>query len=418
MHRLVLEKLHIEIIHGSAFSGLSDWLTDLQLSNNALRTVPTAISTLHKLSTVNLKNNRIHTILPDDFSNLTKLIAIYLPGNVITKVGQLAFSDQVSSLSILNLNFNPISNVSLSPLHNLTALYINKCSLDSVLVSAFLGKSADSVEEVYLNDNEIESLHSSSLMHLHHLKYLVLSRNFLTSKGICYGVWKNQKLMTNLNLYQNNVSSIPKGCFQHLSSLKKLDLRANAITFLNTGAFNGLLALEKLDIARNRLKNIENGAFDDLRSLRFLFLAGNEIQFIGKKAFSTLYNLKALSLNSNMLKVIPYHAFGLTQQFFKSGTFIIRTNPLVCSCELVWMRRIAIRLSRSETCTDTSANRTFPILSFPINDCQNDTLVLKPREFWTVPRNSGIFTRHAEVPLIFPLALTALSVVRFTANLA
>ena len=83
-------------------------LKHLSLESNSLDRIPTKMP--GSIAFLNLKNNKIHTILNDSFLNLRNLQVLILESNEICNIENHPFS-QLNSLNMLNLNNNLIIEV-------------------------------------------------------------------------------------------------------------------------------------------------------------------------------------------------------------------------------------------------------------------------------------------------------------------
>ena len=128
--------------------------------------------------------------------------------------------------------------------------------------------------------------------------------------------------LQSLNLFDNNLTTLPTDVFEGLSKLTTLDLRRNPLKTIEAGAFNGLSSLTTLDLSLTRLlprkggqlTTIEAGAFRGLTNLTTLDLEDNNLTTLPTGAFEGLSKLTTLDLRRNPLKTIKAGAFnGLSQ---------------------------------------------------------------------------------------------------------
>ncbi len=80
-------------------------------------------------------------------------------------------------------------------------------------------------------------------------------------------------LIINLNLSNQNITTLKTGDFDGMSSLTSLALYKNKLKRLPEGLFSDLSSLEKLDLGSNALSSLPEGLFSDLSSLRWLSLS-------------------------------------------------------------------------------------------------------------------------------------------------
>ncbi|CAF0857215.1 unnamed protein product [Rotaria sordida] len=137
-----------------------------------------------------------------------------------------------------------------------------------------------SLEKLYLQNNEINSLQLTFLYSLKNLK--------------------------ELNLDFNRLTFLPEKIFQINFNLIYLSLQGNDLNYLTNKSFRGLNNLIYLNLARNRLQfHINQQPFQHLNSLEILNLDRNLYLNLSKLTFSGLEtNLIELSLqNCNLTKI-------------------------------------------------------------------------------------------------------------------
>ena len=147
------------------------------------------------------------------------------------------------------------------------------------LKKLFLGKNCfntifnglSSLEELYLNDNKITSMHTDTFKNLSNLKVLDLSNNHLDL---------------------NNLSNV----FQGLVKLENLNLNNNGITIIKNGPFKDLHELKNLYLSSNQLNLLES-SFDELANVCFLDLSWNKIAKVDVSFLEKFNHLKNLILS-------------------------------------------------------------------------------------------------------------------------
>lgn len=78
--------------------------------------------------------------------------------------------------------------------------------------------------------------------------YIIERLEYIESKAF--------QMLTNLaylNLYKNNIKTIPKDMFSNLQHLYKLEMAFNSIQSIDNGTFNSLPTLKTLNLANNDL---------------------------------------------------------------------------------------------------------------------------------------------------------------------
>lgn len=114
---------------------------------------------------------------------------------------------------------------------------------------------------------------------------------------------------TDLYLDFNNISVIPKD----ISRLTKLT---------------------QLDLSNNQLVTLPHYAFANLSHLSTLILSYNPLQCLSETSFSGLTQLRILSLHENKLSTIPYGTF---KDLHSITHLVLGGNPLYCDCNLKWL---------------------------------------------------------------------------------
>lgn len=220
------------------------------------------------------------------------------------------------------------------------------------------GKSlAPQLEVLYISDNAIRKLSSSSFKCLDHLRYLNLDRNRLRviSNNAFLSLPSLSKLSVSFNtqlkvledhsfdhptlhvllfthndfrfdkttrpsLTKNLLANVPNlhrldlrnnylpsaenrlsALFKNLKSIRKLEIPATYLTILPTELFQGMPHLRVLEVGGNRIANWHRGTFENLSSLETLFLDGNYIHVINETSFppNFLLSLKYVDLSHN-----------------------------------------------------------------------------------------------------------------------
>jgi Leucine-rich repeat (LRR) protein len=114
--------------------------------------------------------------------------------------------------------------------------------------------------------------------------------------------------VTNINLANNQLTSIRVGIFTGLPQLLHLSLRNNLISTIEDNAFAGSY-LRSLDLSNNRLISISARTFTSINggfsyadnNLRSLYLQNNQLLAIDPTAFNTLVSMFVLNLGNNRL---------------------------------------------------------------------------------------------------------------------
>jgi len=184
---------------------------------------------------------------------------------------------------------------------------------------------------------------------------------------------------------------IPDDIFHGLGQLRLLDLGENRLKTVSRAMFNNFPRLEELFLYRNRLDEIPDDSFDGLTQLKFLDISNNNLKTVTHTMFSHLSRLTNLYLASNKFVTIPDDAFlGLGQLEHLSlescglstlrapllrsttnlGYLSLAYNPLVCDCQLSWVRTAAVDLHGS--CTNPPSARDQEITRYNFSQCNQE----------------------------------------------
>lgn len=366
-------------VYPEAISDLVN-LVELDLSYNDLAGLPESIGKLVKLTKLNLCTNKLQNKLPDSFTALTALKRFDMRYNKMSNVDILGnlpnlevlfaskneiskFSDRMSSLRLLYLDRNPITNLEFNDkLKYLTVLDLSRAKI-AAISSEFIDK-IENVEKFILDKNHLValpeeigklskltflSLHNNNLQTLpssigilRSLQYLDLHSNNL--KTLPDTIWKLRSL-TVLNVSSNILSSFPKPPLMVAKSISSSVNLANNLMFpeLNTknnssedfksegegetelsNGSNSSLNLAKanrcveslsssllvLNIGDNRLSEDCFESFSFLVELKTLNLSYNEILEIPEGALLRLSKLTELFLSGNELTTLPSDDLG------------------------------------------------------------------------------------------------------------
>jgi Leucine rich repeat/Bacterial Ig-like domain len=120
--------------------------------------------------------------------------------------------------------------------------------------------------------------------------------------------------LTNLLLFQNQIGILPAKIFDQLTKLTFLNLESNQISVLPANIFDKLTQLTGLELPSNKISVLPANIFDKLTQLSILFLDNNQISVLPAKIFDKLTQLSILRLSSNQISVLPANIFDkLTQ---------------------------------------------------------------------------------------------------------
>ncbi len=165
--------------------------------------------------------------------------------------------------------------------------------------------------QLNLSDNGLTTLPENVFGQFDSLDGLSLSNNQLaTLPPSIFAELSNLQL---LSLDRNEFATLPVGVFAGLTNLQKLWLNNNQLATLPAGIFDGLTNLAFLSLYRNQLATLPSGIFGGLTKLQQLALTRNQFATLPPGLFADLTKLQALLLNENQLTTLPPGIFaGLT----------------------------------------------------------------------------------------------------------
>jgi len=245
--------------------------------------------------------------LPDGvFTQLSSLQVLNLSRNFISNVSNQWLKD-VHNLKVLDMSSNNISNLKedvFAGLPTLQRLSLSENQISVVLPSALSGLN-NSLRCLDLSFNKISCLNNGVFSGLQSLRLLSLAGNNLESlKGDCFhGLASLQEL----DVSANHISSLDDGVFSELNSLQRLNLSGNRLHALGDQCFRGLLHLQQLDVSRNRISSVSPGTFQSMGSLMELILADNPV--LGRLQ----QELMVLVGTGRRLQTVDVSRSGLTQ---------------------------------------------------------------------------------------------------------
>ncbi|XP_028085788.1 receptor-like protein 7 [Camellia sinensis] len=356
--------LSSSFLHGSINSSSSLFslvhLQRLNLANNDFdySHIPTEISHLSELISLNLSSSVFSGQIPLEISKLSKLVSIDLSYNEDSSFGLLKLEklglrsplQNLTNLKVLLLNYVSISSEVLDTLANLTSLttlVLENCGLRGefpisifylpnlqvldvgsnryltghlpefhpssplqqlmLFQTSFSGKLPDSIGNLnFLNQLDFSGCYFSgslpaslgslpaSLGNLTQLNYVSLSSNKF-NVGTLQILGKLTEL-TDLELRDDLYGSIPS-VLSNLTQLTYLDLSSNLLSGEITSHITNLTHLISLDLSTNQLRSPIPRSFFELKNLEILDLSFNNLGSLELEIFLMLKNLTSLDLS-------------------------------------------------------------------------------------------------------------------------
>ncbi|XP_026374910.1 extracellular matrix protein 2 isoform X3 [Ursus arctos] len=302
-------------------------ITSLELIGNSITDIPDgAFNGLPNLERLDLSNNNITSpgTGPKAFKVLKKLIRLNMDGNNLAEIP----SELPSALEELKINENrlqAINEESLSDLNQLVTLELEGNNLSETNVNPLAFKSLKSLaylrlgrnkfriipqglpaslEELYLENNQIEEITEICFNHTRKINVIVLRYNKIEENRIAPLAWINQENLESIDLSYNKLYHVPSYLPK---SLLHLVLLGNQIERIPGYVFGHMQpGLEYLYLSFNRLSDdgVDRVSFyGTYHSLRELFLDHNDLKSIppGVQEMKALHFLR---LNNNKIRNI------------------------------------------------------------------------------------------------------------------
>ncbi|KAI6200949.1 Slit-like protein 2 protein [Aphelenchoides besseyi] len=306
LERLDLSENLIENVETNALHGLHS-LRELNLSSNRLRRFSSdafgfPASTLEVLL---LNDNLLQCITPTTMSNFVKLRKLSLARNQLRSITNDIF-DLSSNLNELRIEGNEfLCNCQLQ------SLVVRMHSPSSVITF----DQPTCHEPISLKGQLLSSLNSTSLLcNGEEEQVCAENGNYCPAHCTCDDTvvrCSNRQLKhfpigisedtTELYLDNNEIQTIPLSQLNKLRNLVKIDLSQNQLTTIETDSFVGLNKLSTLILSYNNIRCLEDFAFRGLVNLRILSLHKNLVSVLPENAFLDLVNISHIAVGSNEL---------------------------------------------------------------------------------------------------------------------
>ncbi|XP_032570837.1 leucine-rich repeats and immunoglobulin-like domains protein 2 isoform X1 [Drosophila sechellia] len=316
IRHLTIHNSSLAAIEENALSSLGAGLTQLDVSLNQMKTVPSqALQHLFHLLILNLNHNKITVIHNNAFEGLETLEILTLYENKITQIDPEAFRGLEDHIKRLNLGGNDLTNIPQKALSILSTL-----------------------KKLEIQENKIRTISEGDFEGLQSLDSLILAHNMITT--VPANVFSHLSLLNSLELEGNKISAIDKDAFKGLEeNLQYLRLGDNQIHTIPSEALRPLHRLRHLDLRNNNINVLAEDAFTGFGdSLTFLNLQKNDIKVLPSLLFENLNSLETLNLQNNKLQRIPQD---IMEPVIDTLRIIdITDNPLNCSCELTWFPKL------------------------------------------------------------------------------
>ncbi|XP_068809615.1 leucine-rich repeat-containing protein 40 isoform X3 [Struthio camelus] len=244
-------------------------LTVLDVHDNQLTSLPSALGHLENLQKLDVSHNKLKTI-PEELMQLTHLRSLLLHHNELSHLPD-GFG-QLVNLEELDLSSNHLTDIpaSFASLINVVRLSVAYNQLRNLPVDISAMKS---LRQLDCTKNYLETV-PSELASMASLEQLYLRKNklrYLPEFPSC-------KLLKELHAGENQIEILNAENLKHLNSLSVLELRDNKIKSV-PDEITVLQKLERLDLANNDISRLPY-TLGNLPQLKFLALEGNPLRTI------------------------------------------------------------------------------------------------------------------------------------------
>jgi adenylate cyclase len=298
-------------------------LEHLNISNNQIASLEQAcLEDIITLKTMRAYNNRLES-LPDSFQQFMNLTILFISNNFFSKFPMVVC--QIKSLAYLDISFNKVSSFpdELGNLTNLVGLFAISNRLSGSLPDSFA--KLEKLQELDLRQNQITDLDILSQLPqlevvsidynavsvinygFRNLRKFRMSKNHITQFNLVAPAIPalndmTKCMLTDLNISNCKLTSLPDGLFNHTPNLENLILDHNTLSELPT-SIGVLLKLIKLSAQGNNLEKLP-GEIYNLGELKILDVQRNNMKSLPKEIWLCV-SLQTLNCSSNLLEVFP-----------------------------------------------------------------------------------------------------------------
>uniref|UniRef100_A0AC35U6X4 LRRCT domain-containing protein n=1 Tax=Rhabditophanes sp. KR3021 TaxID=114890 RepID=A0AC35U6X4_9BILA len=274
-------------------------------------------------------------------TSLTHILSVL--GPLKNSIESLTIAD--TSIPLLHKNaFSGYMLKRLSFIHN---------DLQTIDENAFDGELLESLEELEIRRNDLDSVPIVGLSRLRSLNLLSLAENSITLlDDNVFLHYESRKSLRTLDLSMNHIKTINDNAFLGLENIVTLLLDRNQIVKFPTEALLSIPSVEQIGLSVNKIKSIEEESLN-LPALKSLSVEVNQIKLISRESFVGIPNLIYLYMGSNQLTYIDEEVFihltnlkvlalsnnpgikELAPKSFKYMTNIIRLDLSQCSIKKI-----------------------------------------------------------------------------------
>ncbi|KOB79231.1 Uncharacterized protein OBRU01_00771 [Operophtera brumata] len=358
IRHLTVHNSSLAVIEDSSLSSIGNKLTQLDVSQNSLATIPTSsFAHLNHLLILNMNHNKVTAVHNRAFVGLDTLEILTLYENKISVVDGEAFKGLEKKLKRLNLGGNDLTAVpqkALALLENLKKLEMQENRIASISEGDFAGLR--NLDSLGLAHNQLREVPAQVFSHLTFLNSLELEGNQIQriDEKAFAGLEENLQY---LRLGDNRLHEIPSDALRPLHRLRHLDLRSNNITYISEDAFTGYGdSITFLNMQKNMIHQLPTMGFDNLNSLETLNLQNNKLQHIPEEIMEPILDT---------LRVVDI--MGTYTRSYSCNCDIMRRKRFFCG----WLAGLRDRddemMQKKRTvCTMVNEHREYSVAKMPL----------------------------------------------------
>ncbi|XVF49433.1 hypothetical protein PTKIN_Ptkin04bG0011400 [Pterospermum kingtungense] len=239
-------------------------------NNNLSGSLPSSIGSLSLLQSLHLRRNNLSGVLPLALQNCSSLLALDLSENKLEGSIPSWFGEKLSNIMIIGLrsnNFRGNIPQKLCDLGDLTILDLAHNNLSGKIPECFSNFSAMTSKRNSSNPISYPFGHFKSSV----------ETTLLVIKGILLEYSNTLRLVTSIDLSDNNLSGEIPEDIAHLFGLMSLNLSTNSLTGKIPETIGNMGALESLDLSFNHLSGVIPPSISNLTFLSYLNVAHNKL---------------------------------------------------------------------------------------------------------------------------------------------
>ncbi|CAO3614200.1 unnamed protein product [Mucor hiemalis] len=362
-------------------------LEHLNISGNHIRDLePARLEELDTLRTLRAYNNKL-TSLPSSYAFFKQLTILFISNNSFTKFPTIIC--EISTLAYLDISFNKISSFpdEICNLTQLVGLFATANRLAGRLPPSFA--KLEKLQELDIRQNQITDLDEIySLPKLEvvsvdynaisvvnygfkNLRQLKMSKNHLTQFMLnpSYNIEAASCTLTDLNLANCKLSSLPNEIFKNAVSLETVILDDNTLSIIPS-SIGSLHKLLRLSVQGNNLETLPS-EISKLGELKILDAQKNNLKSLPKEIW-LCQSLQTLNCSSNLLETFP--------EPFSAAPDVSKVDPMPMSTSNLGQGTAA---SPSIDSPDNEGNIPANLLSSGFQPPPN----FNPPSFFASPRN-------------------------------